>query len=121
MKYLKCRKLATEMAPLTKELILEQVTAIPQHPAFNKGKQQYKIDIDACHATHGTEATPSLFQPYPIMLQTALPDSGKCFECRMVTEPQHMSGNCDTKTCLPTLKTRWWQIVLRLLHKVAQP
>ena len=93
--------------PLTKELVLERIMAIPQRPISNEGRQQYKADINAWHIAHGREAIPSLSWPYPITPGTAPPGSGECFDCGMVTEPQHMSGNCNTKSRLPPLETRW--------------
>ena len=107
--------------PLTRESIMEWVMAIPQHPTSNEGKQQYKADIDAWHATHGRETTPSLSRPYPITPSTALPGSGECFDCGIVMEPRHMSGNCDTKTRLPPLETWWRQIVMGTIRRVTQP
>ena len=107
--------------PLTKELVLERIMMIPQRPTSNEGKQQYKADIEAWHNTHGVNATPALTRPYPITPGTALPGSGECFDCGTVTEPRHMSGNCDNKTRLPPLETKWRQIVTGTLRRIAQP
>ena len=93
--------------PPTKEQVLERVTAIPQHSNSNEGRQQYKADIDAWHTAHGAEATSSLSQLYPVTPGTALPGSGECFECGMITEPHHMGGNCKAKIRLPPLETKW--------------
>ena len=91
--------------------------AILQRPNSNKGRQQYKADVDAWHTAHGTEATPSLAQPYPITPGTALPGSGECFECGMITEPRHTSGNCEVKNHLPALETKWQAIVTGTLRR----
>ena len=107
--------------PLTKEQILERVIAIPQWPDLGEGKQQYKADIDAWYATHGADATVSLSRPYPITLGTVLPGLGECFECGMITEPCHTSGNCKSKNCVPLLEAKWRQAVVGMLCCTVQP
>ena len=97
--------------PPMREQVLDRVAAIPQRPNSNEGKQQHKADIDAWHAAHGVEAMPSLSRPYLITPGTALPGSGECFECGMITEPRHTSGSCEAKSCLPPLETKWRAIV----------
>ena len=103
--------------PPTREQVLDRVAAIPQYPNSNEGKQQHKADIDAWHTAHGVEAMPSLSRPYLIMPGTALPGSGECFECGMITEPHHTSGSCEAKSHLPPLETKWQAIVAGALRR----
>ena len=107
--------------PPTKEQVLERVIAIPQRPNLGEGKQQYKVNIDAWYAAHGADATVSLSQPYPIIPDTALPGLGECFECRMITEPRHTSGNCESKNHVPPLEAKWQQTVVGMLCCTVQP
>jgi hypothetical protein len=107
--------------PLTKELVLERTAMIPQRPSSNEGRQQYKADVNEWHNTHGMNATPSITRPYPITPGTALPGTGECFDCGMVTDPRHTSGSCENKARLPPLETRWRQIVTGTLRRLAQP
>ena len=46
--------------PLTKELVLERTTMIPQCPTSNEDRQQYKADINVWHNTHGMNANLSI-------------------------------------------------------------
>lgn len=103
----------------TRAQIMEKLNVVPQRQNTENGIRQYEADVNTWHRMHGTEGIPSLERPYPLRPGTSILGSGECYNCRIVTEPMHLSSQCTVTEVLRPQESRWRQHVAAMLRRAA--